>query len=80
MQKPQRLVPWISGALALAGGLVFVAITVPNYAPHPVPIYSILAVAFAPALCIFTFGRRWTLFNWLAWAFLSVLLVCLFMR
>lgn len=80
IKKPRRPVPWLSGGLALLVGLLFVGVTVPNYAPRPVPIAQVLTIPFVPALCIFTLGRRWIFFDWLAWIFLSLLLVGIFAR
>jgi hypothetical protein len=80
MEKSGNPIPWVSGGLALLVGLLFTAVTVPNYPPHPIPILPILSAAFLPALCIFTLGRRWIIFDWLAWVFLSFLLVGIFMH
>ena len=79
MEKTHRPIPWLSGGLAVLIGLLFVAVAVPCYAPHPVPYARLLAIGFVPALCIFTLGRRWIVFDWLAWIFLSVLLATVFM-
>jgi len=79
MEKTHRPIPWLSGGLAALVGLLFIALTVPNYAPHPIPFGRILAIAFVPALSIFTLGRRWIVFDWLAWIFLSVLLASVFL-
>jgi hypothetical protein len=75
MDKLRKPIPWLSGGLAMLAGLFIVAVTVPNFAPHPVPVFRICFMAFLPGLCIFTLGRRWILFDWLAWIFLAFLLV-----
>jgi hypothetical protein len=74
IDEPRKPIPWLSGGLAILVGVIIVAVTVPNFAPHAVPVFRICAVAFLPGLCIFTLGRRWVLFDWLAWIFLSYLL------
>jgi hypothetical protein len=78
MEKTRRPIPWLSGGLALLAGFLFVAITEPNFAPHPVPTFRLYSVAFLPGLCIFTLGRRWILFDWLAWIFLAFVLASIF--
>jgi len=80
MEKSRTRVPWISGSLALLIGLLFAAVSIPNFPPRPVPYLWIFAAALLPALCIFTLARRWILFEWLAWIFLSLLLAAIFVR
>ena len=96
MEKTRRHIPWLSGGLAILGALLIVAVTFPDtnkivvhhsvsppetrIEAQPALVRQIVIVAFLPALCIFTLGRCWIIFDWLAWAFLAMLLVGVFMR
>jgi hypothetical protein len=96
MEKIRRPVPWFSGGLAILGALLIIGATFPNtfkvvvdhsvsppqtrIEAQPALAGQIAVVAFLPALCIFTLGRRWIVFDWLAWIFLAMLLVGAFMR
>src|SRR5437899_353939 len=96
MQKSGRPIPWLSGGLATFVALFLVVVALPNtdkvvvdhsvspartlIQSQPALVRQILVMAFLPVLCIFTLGRRWIFFDWLAWIFLAFLLASVLMR
>jgi hypothetical protein len=96
MEKTRRPVPWLSGGLAVLAALFIMAVMFPNTGKvvvdhsvsppesrieaQPALVCQIAVVALLPAVCIFTLGRRWILFDWLAWIFHAMMLAGVFLR
>lgn len=87
MERKCKPVPWLSGTLAALIALLIVAIVLPNtnkavvdhIEPQPSLAGAVLAVAFGPVLCIFTLGRRRSIFHWAGWIILGLLLTGIFL-
>lgn len=94
MEKTCKSIPWLSGGLATLAAFFIAAVEIPNtqklvvdhsvyplgthFEPQPAVVLQILLAAFLPVLCIFTLGRRWIFFDWVAWIFLAMLLARIF--
>lgn len=88
IQKSKRPIPWLSGGLAALLAFLIIAIIVPNltipvldnstsHHNHHVEwnwpaLRHLFAFTLIPVLCIFTLGRRWIIFDWLAWIALLI--------
>jgi len=68
-----------SGGLALLVGFFIACTCIPSLPPEPNLYFGACAVAVLPGLCIFTLARRWGVIELLAWIFLSLFLLGIFM-
>src|SRR5690242_5619191 len=91
-KQKNRPIPWLSGGLALLIGLIIFAIQYPNLhsidpsssppytyvRPRPDLVLELALVTFIPSLIIVTFGRRWIIFEYLAWIILTMFICTTF--
>lgn len=89
MEKPVRPIPWISGIISALIGLLSIGVVLPNIPrgvvdrsfsppriwidPQPWIVCAYVAFTLFPVLCIFVLGRRWVVFNWIAWGMLFLM-------